>query len=447
MALTGLDIFKSLPKTNCKECGVPTCLAFAMKVASGQAGLDDCPKLTDDARSSLTEASAPAQRLVKIGSAPHLIEIGQETVLYRHEERFHHPTAVALTINDTMSEADLTQACEKFKALSFHRVGETLTSDMVALVNDSGSPDNMQAAAETIYNALGVPMVLMSDSPNTLSTVAMGPLSGGAVVLYCTGPAEVVDLVAMVKDTDAKLCVDGTIESVAGQVEKLNELGVKDILISPGKVSAGETLEFLTKSRRGTLLKKFRQLGCPVLTLAVGDDSVAAALDACAFVCKYSGIVVSNAWEGHLLAPILTTRQNIYTDPQKPVQVEPKVYDVGDVSADSPLLVTTNFSLSYYSVESEVESARVPCRIIAVDTEGTSVLTGWASDKFNPETITQAMKTAGVDQLVSHHKVVIPGHVAVIAAQLGEESGWNVLVGPKDAGGIGAYLKNDWKNV
>ena len=447
MALTGLDIFKSLPKTNCKECGVPTCLAFAMKVASGQVGLDDCTKLTDDARASLTEASAPAQRLVKIGAGPNLIEIGQETVLYRHDERFHHPTVVALAMSDAMSEAELAQACEKFKALQFHRVGENLTADMVALVNDSGSADNMQSAAKAIHDTLGLPMVLMSDSTATLSAVANGPLSGAGPVLYCTGAAEVADLAEMVKENGAKLCIDGTIESVAGQVAALSDLGIKEIIISPGKVSTNEALEFLTKTRRATLTKKFRQLGCPVLTLANGDDPIGSALDACAFVSKYSGVVVSNAWEGHLLAPILTTRQNIYTDPQKPVQVEPKVYDVGDVNADCPVLVTTNFSLSYYSVESEVESARVPCRIIAVDTEGTSVLTGWASDKFNPETITEAMKACGIEELTTHRKIVIPGHVAVIAAQLAEESGWNVLVGPKDAGGIGAYLKNDWKNV
>ena len=231
MALTGLDIFKSLPKTNCKECGVPTCLAFAMKVASGQAGLDDCPQLTDEARASLTEASAPPQNLVTIGAEPHLIEIGQETVLYRHDERFHHPTAVALTMSETMSEAELNQACEKFKALRFHRVGEDIAADMVTLVNDSGSADNMQSAAETIYNNLGIPMVLMSDSAATLSAVAMGPLSGGGVVLYCTGAAEVADLAGMAKETGAKLCIDGTIESVAGQVAALNDLGIKDILI------------------------------------------------------------------------------------------------------------------------------------------------------------------------------------------------------------------------
>jgi acetyl-CoA decarbonylase/synthase complex subunit gamma len=288
-------------------------------------------------------------------------------------------------------------------------------------------------------------MVLMSDTFETLSAAVMGPLSGCRPVLCCTGEIPVDEAAALAEKTEAPICVSGDLAGVAGQVEALSNKGVKNILISPGSATAAETLEFLTKTRRAALSKKFRPLGCPVLAVATDEDPVAASLDACAFVCKYAGVVVSNAWDGQLLLPILTTRQNIYTDPQKPVQVEAKLYEVGDVTDESPLLVTTNFSLSYYSVESEVETSRVPCRILAVDTEGTSVLTAWAADKFNPETITTALKNCGAEDKAKHHKLVIPGHVAVIAASLADESGWKVLVGPKEASGIGPYLKNDWK--
>ena len=221
--------------------------------------------------------------------------------------------------------------------------------------------------------------------------------------------------------------------------------GVKDIMVSPGNVSAGEALAFATQARRAALLKKFRSLGCPMLLMAVGEDLTASAMDACAYVAKYAGVLVTNAWEPYLLLPILTTRQNIYTDPQKPVQVEPKLYEVGEVTEESPLLVTTNFSLSYYSVESEVEASRVPAYILAVDTEGTSVLTAWAADKFNEETINTALKSSGAEEKVKHRRLVIPGHVAVLAAGLADESGWKVLVGPKEASGVGPYLKKDWK--
>ena len=444
MALTGLDIYKQLPKENCKECGLPTCLAFAMKVASGQAGLDECPRLDDSARSSLDEASAPPQRLVRIGADAAAIEIGQETVLFRHDEKFHHPTLVALKLSDSADADAIQQACQAFKALEFTRVGQTLQPDMVALVNDSGSVDSMKSAAETIHKSLGVPLVLLSDSVETLSAAATGPLAGARPLLFCTGQATVDDLAGLAKQANAPICVAGDMESVAQCVDALSEKEVKDIVISPGQVATDKALEFLTQTRRAALKGKFRALGCPVLVLADGEDAVAESLDACAFVCKYAGVVVSNAWDGHLLAPILTTRQNIYTDPQKPVQVEPQLYEVGEVTADSPILVTTNFSLSYYSVEAEVEAARVPCYILAVNTEGTSVLTAWAADKFNAETISAALSACGAEDKVGHKKLVIPGHVAVLAASVADESGWKVLVGPKEATGIGPYLKSDW---
>ena len=443
MALTGLDIYKKLPKENCKECGVPTCLAFAMKVAAGQESLDKCPKLDDAAMGDLSDASAPPQKLIKIGDGENLIEIGQETVLYRHDEKFHHPTAIAMRLGDACD--DLPAACEAFKKLVFHRVGEDIQPDMIALVNESGSPETFSSAASIVSDALGVPMVLISSDVAALSAAATGPLAGMRPVMYYTGQPGDDGLSDLAKNAKAPLCVGGALDDVAAATEALAKAGASDMLISPGDVGVDAGLTFVTKARRAALKKTFRPLGYPALVTACGDDKTAAALDALTYVCKYAGVLVTDAWEPHLLVPILAARQNIYTDPQKPVQVEPRVYEVGDVTADSPLLVTTNFSLSYYSVESEVEASRIPCRILAVDTEGTSVLTAWAADKFNPETIAEALETAGVSETLSHHKIVIPGHVAVLSAKLADDSGWEVLVGPREAAGLGPYLKNDWK--
>ena len=442
MALKGLDIYKQLPKDNCKECGVPTCLAFAMKVASGQAALDECPRLTGDARSALDEASAPPQRLVKIGAETGAIEIGQETVLFRHEEKFHRPPAVALAVSDTKDAEALRADCSAFRALGFSRVGQDLHPDMIALTNDSGSADTLSAAAETVHRELGVPLLLLGATPEPLAKTATGPLKATRPLLFCTGDVPAKDLAEMSKQADnAPLCVAGDLEAVAQRVEELNKEGVKEIVISPGRVSTPQALQFLTQTRRAALKQRFRPLGCPVLAFADGEDPVASSLDACAFICKYAGVVVTNLWDGNLLAPVLTTRQNIYTDPQKPVQVEPKIHTVGDVTPQSPLLVTTNFSLSYYSVEGQVEAARVPCHILAVDTEGTSVLTAWAADKFNAKAITAALSTFNAENVVTHHKLVLPGLVAVLSASVADESGWEVLVGPKEATGIGPYLK------
>jgi acetyl-CoA decarbonylase/synthase complex subunit gamma len=444
MALTGLDIYKKLPKENCKECGLPTCLAFAMKVAAGQAGLDKCPRLSDAARGELGEASAPPQRLVKIGTGDKAVEIGQETVLFRHEEKFHHGTAVALTLSDKGDEAALKEACASFKQLAFTRVGETIHPDMIALMNDSGSAGTFAAAANTVAAAIDVPVVLVG-TREAVEAAATGPLAGKKPLLYCRGDVAADALAELAKKTGSPVCVAGSLEQVAEAVEALGKLGVKDVIISAGPCGPAGTLDFLTRSRRAALRKKFRPLGCPALAIAIGQDKALAALDACTYVAKYAGVVVSDAWQPHLLVPVLTTRQNIYTDPQKPVQVEAKLYEIGEVTPQSPILVTTNFSLSYYSVEAEAEASRMGCRILAVDTEGTSVLTAWAADKFNAETITSALKSCKAEEIVSHRKLILPGHVAVLAASVTDESGWEVLVGPKEATGLAPYLKNEWK--
>ena len=192
-------------------------------------------------------------------------------------------------------------------------------------------------------------------------------------------------------------------------------------------------------------LKAFRALGYPLIAFATDPDSGMQVVEASTYVAKYAGVVVTDVAEKSRMLPILTTRQDIYTDPQKPVAVEPKMNAVGEVGEESPVLVTTNFSLSYYSVEGEVEASRVPAYVLSVDTEGTSVLTAWASDKFNATTITDALKKSGVEEKVSHKKLVIPGLVAVLSGGIEDEAGWSVLIGPKDASGIPSYLKNQWK--
>jgi acetyl-CoA decarbonylase/synthase complex subunit gamma len=382
--------------------------------------------------------------MVKIGDAAQAIELGQETVLFRHEDKFHRPPAVALTVSTASSPEALEQVAERFKGLAFTRVGETLGPNMIALVHDAQAPDAMVKAAETLHSALGVPQVLVADTLEPLRATATGPLAGTRPLMFCDGETSVEDLASLAQDAQAPLCVSGDAESVAQRVDQLGKQGVKDVVISPGRVTPARALEFLTETRRAALKKKFRAVGCPVLVLADSDDPTTNALDACTYICKYAGVVVANIWDGHLLAPVLTTRQNIYTDPQKPVQVEPRLHEVGEVSSRSPLLVTTNFSLTYYSVESQVEASRVPCYILAVDTEGTSVLTSWASDKFNAETITAALTACNAEQKIEHRKLVLPGLVASLAASVTDESGWNVMIGPKEATGIGPFLKSEW---
>jgi len=446
MALSGLEIYKYLPKENCKECGVATCLAFAMKVAGGQAGLDACPRLSDEAKTSLGEASAPPQQLVRIGAGEKAIEIGQETVLFRHEDKFHHPTAVAVCVNDGLDASALEERCKAIAALSFDRMGKTMGVDLVAVYNASGDSGRFVEAAKTANATAKKPLALISPDPGGLRAAAEAVKNERPLLWAMRADQDLDAVIAAAKDLALPLCLEADgFEGLAAAAEKTRGAGLKELVLSPGKTSTSAGLEFLAQSRRAAIAKKFRPMGFPIAMLAMDDDPLKAVVDASWYVLKYAGIVVTNSVQPEQLLAILTTRQDIYADPQVPVQVTPGLHTVGDPGPNAPVLVTTNFALSYYSVESEVESSRVASNIIAVDTEGTSVLTAWAADKFTAESIAKALSETAVAEKVSHKKVVIPGLVAVLSGSLQDDSGWDVIVGPREASGLVSFLKSQWK--
>ncbi len=445
MALTGLEIYKHLPKTNCKDCGFPTCLAFAMKMALKQVALEKCPHVTPQAKAALESAARPPIQLVTIGTGDKEIKIGNETQLYRHEEKFYRPTAIAIRLPDTLEEPALAERAEKIGKLQFERVGVRIGVNLVAVDNVSGDAGRFERAARVAAEKSGLPCVLLSAKPENLQRAA-GALDGARPLLYIADPARAEAAAQVAKDQRCPLALRAEgLDALAELTPKIAALGVEELVLDPGTRSVKATLEALTRIRR-LALKNFRPLGYPALAFTTDGDPTMQAVEAGIYVAKYAAVVITDACEPWQLLPVVTTRQDIYTDPQKPVAVEPRLYAVGEVGPDSPVLVTTNFSLSYYSVEGEVEASRVPSYIIAVDTEGTSVLTAWASDKFNAETITKALKKSGVEEKVAHRKLVIPGFVAVLSAGVEDESGWTVQVGPKEAAGIPSFLKKQWRS-
>lgn len=444
MALTGLEIYKHLPKTNCKDCGLPTCLAFAMKMAAKQIALDKCPHVTAQGKAALESASRPPIELVTLGAGDKEIKIGNETQLFRHEEKFYRPAAVAVRIADTLDEAAIAARAEAVGKLVFERVGTKIRVNLVAVDNASGEAARLEKAVRLAAEKSGLACLVMSAKAAILEKAAVA-LAGQRPLLYVSDPAQAEAAAQVAKQHNCPLAVraDG-LDRLAELTPKLNAAGVEQLVLDPGSRGIKATLEALTKGRR-LALKGFRPLGYPMIAFCANADPIAQTIEASTYVAKYAGVVVTDAVEPWQLLPVLTTRQDIYIDPQKPVAVEPKLYTVGEVGAESPVLVTTNFSLSYYSVEGEVEASRVPAYIVSVDTEGTSVLTAWASDKFNASTITKALKNAAVEGKVSHRKLVIPGLVAVLSASVEDESGWSVEIGPKEASGIPGYLKKQWK--
>jgi len=444
MALTGLDIYKLLPKTNCGECGVPTCLAFAMKLAQKQTSLDKCPHVTDEAKAALDGAAAPPIKLITIGAGDRKIEVGNETVLFRHEETFYHPTALAVTADASLPEDQLVARVKQINGLVFDRVGQRIGVGLIALKGGSDAAQ-FAAAAKTVAANSDLGLVLISEDAAAMEA-AVKEVAARKPLIYAATPANADDMARIAKENACPLALHTEgLQELAALSQKVQGLGVSDLALDSGAREPAKVLADQTLIRRAALRKKFRPLGFPTIVFTAAHSPEDEVVQATQYVAKYAGIVVMDAAEPWQLIAILTARQNIFTDPQKPIQLDAGLYQVGEPGAASPVLTTTNFSLTYFTVEGDVEASRIPSWIVVVDTEGTSVLTAWASEKFTADTIAAAIKKSGIEEKVNHRKIVIPGGVAVLSGKLQEASGWQVLVGPRESSGIPTYLKTTWQ--
>lgn len=440
MGLTGLEIFKQLPKKNCKECGQPTCLAFAMQLAAGKASLDACPYVSDAAREALDSASAPPVALIKIGAGEKAFQLGNETVLFRHDKRFEHPTGIAIQVSDT---EDVKAKVEKINKLVFDRVGQIHEVNLVAVANDSGDAAKFADAVKAAQETTAYPLLLISGDAAAMEK-ALEVAGANKPVVYGADADNYEAMVAAAKKYDAPLVVKGSdLNSLAELVEKVTALGYKNLILDSGARELSKVIADQTQIRRSAL-KLFRPFGYPTIAFANNDDPIVESLYASTYVAKYAGIVVMKSAEPQHLLPVITLRLNIYTDPQKPIAVESKIYEILNPGPDAPVLVTTNFSLSYFNVAGDTEGARVSAYIVPVDTDGISVLTAWAAGKFTPETIADTVKKLGVMDKVNHKKIIIPGGVAVLSGKTAELTGLEVIVGPRESAGIASFMKQRW---
>jgi len=441
MALSGLDIYKLLPKTNCRKCGFPTCLAFAMQLAKKAIAIDKCPFLSEEAKSTLEASSLPPIRLVSIGEGEEKLEVGNETVMFRHEEKFHHPCGLGFIIEDSASDVRIKEALVKINSLKFERVGQALNVNLVALRQSAGGKRFCEAL-KIISDNTPLGLVLMAKDTAALKE-ALSICASRKPLLYCARPDNLDEMAALALEFKCPLVVfSQDIEGASRLTAKLDSLGVKELVLDTGAKPVKDKLWDFTQARRQALKKANRSLGYPLLAIVENNDPYEEAIEAATYISKYAGIVLIKGIDAPLALSLLTLRQNIYTDPQKPLQIEPKLYSVGQIDSSSPVLITTNFSLTYYTVLGEVEASKVPSYILSVDTEGMSVLTAWAAEKFNPDKISAAIDKAGVAEVVKHKNLIIPGYVAVMSGDLEEKSGWKVLVGPKEAAGLPSFLKN-----
>lgn len=445
MAMSGLQIYKLLPKTNCKDCGFPTCLAFAMKLAAKQVELSDCPHVSDEATEALSAAAAPPIRLVKVGTGEREFQVGNETVMYRHEKTFFNKPGLALRIKDTEDAEAIASKVEMVNDYCVERVGIDMTFNAIAIDNASGDAGTFAGAVAAIRAKTDLPFVLMSDNADALKA-ALAKEGGHQPVLYAATSDNWEAMAAVAKGAKASLVIrskDG-LDELADLTGKLSDAGVENLVLDPGSRDLASSLSQVTQLRRLALKKDFRPLGYPVITFPgeVADSAEGEIVAATQYIAKYAGIIVMDRFDPAVAYPLLTLRLNIYTDPQKPISVDPGIYEFNSPTADSPLLVTTNFSLTYFSVAGELDGGGMPAWLLICDAEGMSVLTAWAAGKFDAETIAKAVKTFGAGDKIAHKKITLPGHVAVLSGELEEElPGWEIQVGPREAVDIPAYLK------
>jgi acetyl-CoA decarbonylase/synthase complex subunit gamma len=436
MALSGIQIYKMLPQTNCKECGFPTCLAFAMKLAAKQVELSACPYVSDASKKQLAESAAPPIRLITLKANGTELKVGNEVVMFRHEKTFYNKPGLFLRVK--ASDPDIAKKVAAADAYKVNYVGMDFKLDGFAIEADG----DLTAAVKAVRDVTKRPLMLIGNDAALLDS-SLSLLAGEQALIYAADSSNHESLADVAKKHKAALVVKAdSLDALADLTQKVQAKGVEEMVLDLGGKNLGEWLARSTQARRLALKSNFKPLGYPTIFFAAQNGLDKEAVYAAQAISKYAGFVVLDTFAPEMIYPLLVLRENIYTDPQKPIQVQPGIYEINSPKPDSPVLVTTNFSITYFSVANEVESSGLPAWLLVTDAEGMSVLTAWAAGKFDAERIAKAVKGFDIASKVSRKRIVLPGHVAVLSGELEEElAGWEIRVGPREAVDLPAFMK------
>jgi acetyl-CoA decarbonylase/synthase complex subunit gamma len=440
--LTGLQIQKLLPKTNCKECGSNTCLAFAMKLASQKIELSACPYASEEAKQILGAASEPPVKSIALGNDKSL-KLGEETVLYRHEKTFVNQTAVAININDTDTDAEIENTLNNIKNYLLDRGGELLVIYLVSVTQKGNDADAFAALVKKAYEATEKPIIINSTNVDALEKAAIA-VKGSNSLLASAIPETAEKLAKIANENGHALVVTAdNLDYLIATTSKLKDSGFNDLVLNFKSFSLAEQFQANSIARYSALRNDYKPLGYPSICFIESGDLLAETSKAITEISKYGGVLVLPSFEPAQLVGLMTLRQNIYTDPQKPIQVEPKLYPIGEPDKNSPVFVTTNFSLTYFIVSGEIENSGKSAWLVIPECEGMSVLTAWAAGKFSGSYIAKFMKEINVENDVDTRQIIIPGYVAQISGELQESlQGWEVIVGPQEAADLESFIKN-----
>lgn len=445
MPVAGSEIVKMLPgRKPCRDCGFPTCFAFAMKLASGGTTVDKCPYLSDETKEKLLDLLAPPIKLVTVGAGDKAVQIGNEEVIYRHEKTFVHSPGIALLISDKDDDAKIEEKIKKIEDLQYPWVGVDLEADLLALRFESGSKDKFLALVKKVYDSTDLGMILISEDMDVLFA-ARDICADRHPLVYPITKENIDEAIPKIKENLTPVGLHGhSVEELVPLTTKLKDAGIEELVLDPGSDNLLDAIRDQTFVRKAALKQGFKPLGYPTIGFPcfIAKDGLKEMLVGAAFINKWASLIVFSDFDQYSLLPILVQRLNIYTDPRFPMAVEEKYYEVGEPDEYSPVLVTSNWALTYFLVSSAVEATKVPAYVCVKDAEGLGVLTAWAAGKFSGDSVGTFIKKSGVGDRVKHRKLVIPGKVARIKGELEDALNleWEITIGPRETTGIGAFL-------
>jgi len=461
--LSPIDVYMLLPKTNCKKCGLENCMAYATKLVNREIALELCTPLLEKqyekAYQKLWEMLKPPVKEVTVGTGDNAVKIGGKLVMYRHELAYFNPTTIAIDVTDEMPEEELLMRVKKTEGFSYLYIGRQLKLNMIAVRSTSSDPEKFKSTVKKVIENTKLPLILCSFHPEVVEAGLMTAPKARPLIYAATKDnwKEMAEL-ALMYNCPLAVFAPNDLKLLRSLVKTLVEYGVQDLVLDPGTFpneGLTDTISNLTMIRRAACKRGDELLGFPImgvpLTAWTERSDVAEvnmwneAYIASVLVNRYADVLIMHSAEGWVLLPITILRQNIYTDPRKPVAVEPGMKVFGQPDENSPMMMTTNFALTYYTVASDIESAGLNCYLIVVDTEGLAVDSSVAGRKLTAEKVAEAIKQVKAEEKVKHRKLIIPGKAARLSGEIQELSGWEVLVGPRDSSEIPKFLQEKWQ--
>lgn len=462
--ISPIDVYKLLPKINCKECGQDNCMAFATKLVNREVLIEQCPPLlkkeNEKAYKQLKEMLKPPVKEVTVGAEPNAKKIGGKLVMYRHEFTYFNPTAIAIDVTDEMTENELVNRVKRAEQFSYEYIGYTLKLDMIAVRSTSNDPERFRATVKKVTETTSMPMILCTLNPSVAEAGLMAAPKSRPL-LYAATKENWRDMAELALMYNCPLVASSPndLDTLATIAKTLMAYGVQDIVLDPGTFAnegLADTLNNFTMLRRaacknGEELVGFPLMGVPMVAWLDNHETPEEIIKwreaylASMLIVRYADLIVMHGIDGWSMLPTVVLRQNIYTDPRKPVAVAPGLKVFGTPDENSPVLFTTNFALTYYTVASDIENSKINAYLLVIDTEGSAVDSGVAGRKLTAEKVAEAIKTSGIESKVKHRRLIIPGKASRISGEIEELSGWKVQVGPRDSSEIPKYIQEKWQ--